>query len=158
MNHSAAKSKTLLALQLTLWIICVFHATIGAGLNVSEGFVGVAARFYGAEQTQWSPQFLYILRPLGVFMLALSVFAGAAALNPSRHRLTVYVFAAIFFIRGLQRVVFGDQITELYGIEDGRNVSNLLFFFLSGALLIVLDQFSHRGAKHEQPSTAQAAV
>ena len=158
MNDSATKSKTLLALQLTLWIVCAFHVFIGAGLNLSDAFVDTAARLYGAEQTEWNAQFLYILRPLGVFMDALSIFAGAAALNPSRHRLTIYVFAGIFIVRGAQRVLFGDQISELYGIEDGRNVTNMVFFFFSGGLLIALDQLSHRGEADGDRSTAQAAA
>ena len=158
MNNSAKESKAHLGLQLTLWIVCAFHVFTGAGLNVSDGFVDTMARFYGAEQTDWNPQFLYILRPLGVFMVALGIFAGAAAMNPSRHRMTVYVFAGIFLVRGVQRVLFGDQISELYGIEDGRNVNNLLFFFFSAGLLIVLEQLSHRGRSRGNRSAARGSA
>lgn len=154
MNDSAKRSKPLLALQLALWLICLFHLFVGAGLNVSEGFVETAAQLYGAEQTEWNPQFLYILRPLGVFMVALSVFAAAAALRPSQHRLTIYVFAGIFAVRAIQRVLFSDQISELYGIDSGRNIRNMVFFFFSAALLIVLDQLCHRGVTNGNRSHA----
>ena len=158
MSNSATKSRTLLALQVTLWTVCAFHVLMGAGLNLSSQFVDTAANLYGAEAKQWNPQFLYILRPLGVFMLALGVFAGAAAINPSGHRLTIYVFAGIFIIRALQRVAFGGQISELYGIDSSRNVTNMFFFFALAAVLVVLDQLSHRGPVGGNRATTQAAA
>ena len=145
MNDSAPKSKTSMVLQLTLWFICAFHLFTGAGLIFSEGFVETAAKMYGAEQAEWNGQFLYILRPLGVFMVALSVFAAAAAKSPAKYRLTIYVFAGIFFLRALQRILFGEEITQLFGIDSGRNTANMVFFFVFGGFLIALDQLCHKG-------------
>ncbi len=158
MNNSATQNRTLLALQVTLWTVCAFHVLVGAGLSLSSQFVDTAASLYGAEVEQWSPQFLYIVRPLGVFMLALGVFAGAAAINPFGHRLTIYVFAGIFIFRALQRVAFGTQISEAYGIASSRNVTNMIFFFVLAALLIVLDQLARRGPVGGNRATTQATA
>ncbi len=134
------KPKTVVALQAMLWMVCAFHVAMGVGLNLpGDEVVNGAARMYGAGVAEWSPQFLYILRPLGVFMLALGVFAGAAALDPLRHRLTIFVFAGIFIARALQRLMFGDEVTEIFGIDSGRNMGNMVFFVGLAAILIVLD-------------------
>lgn len=151
------KPKTLIALQATLWMVCAFHVMMGAGLNLpSEEIVNGAAKMYGAEVAEWSPQFLYILRPLGVFMVALGVLAGAAALDPLRHRLTIYVFAGIFIIRALQRLIFGDEILATFGIDSGRNIVNMIFFLSLAAVLIVLDLLTRRSSP--QPDGEVAAT
>ena len=158
MSDSIMKNNARIALQLTLWIVCAFHLVIGGGVNLSDGFVETAARMYGAEPRAWNPQFLYILRPLGVFMVALSVLAAGAARSPARHRLTIYVFAGIFFTRGLQRILFDDQLQDLFGIDRGRNFGNMIFFFFSAALLIVLDQLAHRSEpRGDSPPSRVAA-
>lgn len=138
------KPKTMIALQAVLWMVCAFHVAMGAGLNLSTDFVEPAAKIYGADVDEWSPQFLYIVRPLGVFMLALGVLAGAAALDPVKHRVTIYVFAGIFIIRALQRIVFSAEIHDTFGIAGERNIGNMIFFFALAAVLIVLDQLTHR--------------
>ena len=115
------KPKALLGLQIVMWMVCAFHVITGVGLNLSSDFVDTAAKMYGAEVTEWSPQFLYILRPLGLFMLALGVLAGAAALKPLQHRMTIYVFAGIFVVRAFHRIIFGQEISEIFGIASSRN-------------------------------------
>jgi hypothetical protein len=137
-----------------LWMVCAFHVAMGAGLIVWPDFVEPAAKMYGAEVEKWSPQFLYILRPLGVFMLALGVLAGAAALDPLKHRVTIYVFAGIFIVRALQRIVSASEIHEVFGIAAGRNIGNMIFFFALAAVLIALDQLTHHAPPaREAPAT-----
>ena len=137
-----------------MWMVCAFHVLTGAGLNLSSDFVNTAANWYGAEVTQWSPQFRYILRPLGVFMVALGVLAAVAALKPLQNRTTIYVFAGIFIVRALHRLVWGQEISDIFGIASSRNVSNMIFFFALAAVLIVLDQLAHRACVNEKLATS----
>ncbi|MCA9184176.1 MAG: hypothetical protein R3E01_29630 [Pirellulaceae bacterium] len=132
------RHKAYLGLQLLMWSVCAFHVVVGAGLNVSSGFVEPMARIYGAHQAEWSPQFLYILRPLGVFMLALGVLAGVAASNPGKYRAIIFVFAGIFIVRALQRVFLGQEISDTFGIDASRNTGNMVFFFGLAAVLLIL--------------------
>lgn len=138
------KPKALLGLQIVMWMVCAFHVITGVGLNLSSDFVDTAAKMYGAEVTEWSPQFLYILRPLGLFMLALGVLAGAAALKPLQHRTTIYAFAGIFVVRACHRIIFGQEISDVFGIASSRNMGNMVFFFALAAVVIVLDQLANR--------------
>ncbi len=136
---------SLLCLQLVMGMVCAFHVIMGICLNFSTAMVDQAARLYGAEVAEgWSPQFLYILRPLGVFMLALGVFAALAAMNPRAHRTTIYVFAGVFVVRALHRVIFSSELSEVFGIASGRNAGNIAFFLGLAAVLILLDQLVHR--------------
>ena len=63
-------------LKAFLWFICAFHIVVGIGLNVSSGFPQTMAEYYGAEVT-WTPEFLYIVKPIGAFMIAIGVMAAA---------------------------------------------------------------------------------
>jgi hypothetical protein len=146
--------KSRIALQLTMGIVCAFHLFTGLGVNVSPAFVDAAARMYGADPQGWSPEFLHILKPLGAFMMALGAAAAVTAMNPDRYRAIVYIFAGLFAVRALHRIIFSQEITEAFGIPSGRNMGNMAFFFGLAAVLVVLDQLAHRGRRSERGATA----
>ena len=72
------KFNSLALLKFFLWFSCVFHLVVGIGLNVSPAFPQVMAGYYGAE-VDFTPQFLYILKPLGAFMIMVGLVVMAAA-------------------------------------------------------------------------------
>ena len=131
------KSKITGVLQAFLWFICAFHVIVGLGLNVSSAFPQVVAEYYGA-QVSWTPELLYIVKPVGAFMLALGVLAGAAARDPLGHRSIVYGFVVLFVMRGMQRLVFQSEIGTALGIESGRNMGNAILFLLMAAALLLI--------------------
>ena len=124
-------------LQVYLWLICAFHVVTGLGVNGSQAFMETMAGWYGAK-VDFTPQFKTILHPLGAFMFILGVMAAAAAVNPLRYRAVVYGFAALFVIRGLQRVVFKQEIESAFQIEASRNLFNMAFFVAMGVTLAAL--------------------
>jgi hypothetical protein len=135
-----AKFDALRVLQVLMWGVCAFHAIIGLGLNLgSSGFIDAVARFYGADVKTLSPDFLYILRPLGAFMLALGIIAALAALEPVRYRGVIYAFAVLFVLRAFHRVLLGEEAEQLFGISAARNAFQMVFFFALAAALVALD-------------------
>jgi hypothetical protein len=138
-----------LVLQLLMWIVAGFHIVTGLGLNLSRGFVETMATFYGANVEEWSPQFLYILYPLGAFMLALGAMAVLPALWPGKYRPIVWIFAGLFAIRATHRLVLGEISEGVFGIDHQRTMVNMAFFYGLAACLIVADQLAHRGAAAE---------
>jgi hypothetical protein len=126
-------------------MVAAFHLVVGIGLNVSPRFAPVMADLYGAHVEQWSPQFLYILRPLGAFMLALGLIAAATVRYPREMRPVVYALAVLFVIRALHRLLDGPTITEVFGISSGRNLGNMVFFFGLAAALVLTDLWVQRG-------------
>ena len=131
------KSKSHLALQILLWCICAFNVGIGFGLNISADFPQLVAGYYGAE-VAWTPAFLYIIKPLGAFMIAIGVLVGVAARNPLEHAAIIYSVALLFFLRGLQRLVFLEEIIAAVNIDTARNIGNAIFFMALAVILVVL--------------------
>lgn len=132
-------------LQVLMWGVCLTHVFIGAGLNLSaDGMVASMASSYGAEAAEWSTELLYIVKPLGAFMLVLGLLAGAAAVNPRRHAVIVYGFAVLFVIRALQRIFFSQDILDTFGISQGRNLGNAIFFLVLAVVVIVLERMTRR--------------
>jgi hypothetical protein len=134
-------------LRVMLVMVAVFHLVVGVGLNVVSGFVPIMANLYGAHVAQWSPQFLYIMRPLGAFMLVLGLIAAAAAWRPRELRPVVYACALLFTIRALHRLIDGSTITDVFGIPASRNAGNMVFFFGLAAVLVLADLWAQRGRK-----------
>ena len=95
-----------------------------------------ATRFTGVRD--WTPQFTYILKPLGAFMLTVGLLAGIAAADPVRHAAVVYAVAVLFVIRSAQRVVFADETLRAFGITLARDVAVASFFLALALALVVL--------------------
>jgi hypothetical protein len=134
------QSSAFRVLQIYLWFICAFHVVTGLGVNCSQPFMETMASGYGAK-VSFTPQFVAILHPLGAFMFVLGLMAAAAALNPLQNRAVVYGFAALFVIRGLQRIVFKQQIEDAFQIEPSRNLINMVLFLTMGIVLAALQRY-----------------
>jgi hypothetical protein len=139
------KSKTVVVLQVLLLLIGIFNATLGIGLNVSPGFPHLVEQYYGAT-VEFTPALLYLVKPIGAFMLTVGIMAIAAARDPLRHSAIVYGLVLLFVVRGFQRFVFQDEIARSVGIEASRNIGNGIFFLLLGVALFVLYRMSNSPA------------
>lgn len=131
------KVNSLAVLRFFLWFACAFHLVVGVGLNLSPSFPQIMAGYYGAE-VNFTPQFLYILKPLGAFMIMVGLVLVAAARDPLKHGVIVYALVALLALRGLQRFVFADTIVGDLAIESSRNMVNGIVFLLLAASFAVL--------------------
>ncbi len=138
------KSTSFKFLQAFLWFVCVFHLMVGIGLNVSSRFPEILASYYGA-QVDWTPQFAYILKPLGAFMFVLGVLAAVAARNPLKNTMIVYGFVILFAARAVQRFMFREEIYEALAIAPGRNMTAMVLFFVLAASLFALYRLAEKG-------------
>jgi hypothetical protein len=125
-------------LQLHLAFIALFHVAIGVGLNVTPEFIPIVAKSYGAERVEVTDQLLVLVKPIGAFMFTLGVMAAVAAVRPLRYRAVIFSFAGLFFIRAMQRVLWGHEQTAAFGIPRERIIGNMVFFFLMSAVLVGL--------------------
>ena len=124
-------------LRLYLWFIAAFHLFVGLSVNFSPSLTRAIAAGYGAT-VEWTPQFTYILKPLGAFMIALGMLAAVAARDPIRYSAAVIVFVGLFALRALHRIIFGDLITSAFDIDGGKNTLNMIIMFAQAALLYAL--------------------
>ena len=124
-------------LKAYLWFIAAFHIGVGLAVNVSRRLTEAIAAGYGAD-VDWTPQFRYIIKPLGAFMIILGVLAAVAARDPRRYAAVVLGFASLFALRALQRAIFATEITSAFAISPGRNTLNLVVFVIQAAVLYLL--------------------
>ncbi|MBT8078228.1 MAG: hypothetical protein KJO31_06605 [Gammaproteobacteria bacterium] len=137
------KTKVAAGLTVFLWFVCAFHVVVGLGVNLSDEFPQAMARYYGA-QISWTPEFAYIVKPLGAFMIALGFMAGMAARDPFGHPEIVYGFVLLFAMRGLQRLAFQGEIETALNIASTRNMGNAVAFLLLATVLFVLYRAARR--------------
>lgn len=131
------QSTSLRVLKAYMWFIALFHLVVGIALNVSPGMTRSIAAAYGAT-VDWTPQFAYILHPLGAFMIALGLMAIAAARDPHRYQWVVLGFVALFAMRALQRLVFAGVLSSGFGIPTTRNTANMVIFAVQAVLVYAL--------------------
>ena len=124
-------------LKAYLWLIAIFHLFVGLAVNLSDGFTKMIAAGYGAT-VDWTPQFTYILHPLGAFMIVLGFLAAVAARDPERYDAVIFGFIGLFVIRSLHRVVFGAVLTTAFGISASRNTFTMVFMAAQAILLFLL--------------------
>ena len=124
-------------LKAYLWFIALFHVFVGVAVNISPAFTQMIARGYGAT-VDWTPQFTYILHPLGAFMIVLGLLAGAAAREPERYEGVILGFVVLFAIRALHRVVYAGVLSQAFGISSSRNTTNMIIFAVQAVALFLL--------------------
>ena len=131
------QSTSLRVLKAYLWFIALFHLVVGLAVNVSPALTRAIAAAYGAT-VDWTPQFVYILHPLGAFMIALGLMAIAAAHDPHRYNWVVFGFIALFAIRALHRLIFAGVLSSAFSISPSRNMLNMVVFAVLAILLFGL--------------------
>ena len=138
-------------LKAYLWFIAIFHLFVGVAVNVSPAFTQMIARGYGAT-VDWTPQFTYILHPLGAFMIVLGLLAGAAAREPERYEGVILGFVVLFVIRALHRLVYGGVLTQAFGISRSRNTANMIVFLAQAILLFFLWRAARTRSRYVAPA------
>ena len=134
--------------------MCAFHVLVGLSLNVDLGLKEwVGGTLYNA-QVDWSDgQFAYIMKPLGAFMIALGVMAAMAARDPLGNRPIILGFAVLFTMRGLQRLLFMNEIESVFAIPSSRSLLQMVVM-LSLALALVLLLRAASAGGSSRPMTA----
>jgi hypothetical protein len=126
-----------LLVRLLLAWICAGHVITGlAALISDERGLQFGALLYGAVFDP-SPQFLYIIRPLGVYILALAYLQAMAVRDPWRYRAVIDVTLAVFAARQVQRYLFSEEIQATFGMSGDQHILRSLYFLLLAALLLV---------------------
>lgn len=108
-------------------------------LNVDIGLrEWVGSSLYNA-QVDWSDgQFAYIMKPLGAFMMALGLMAAMAARNPLGNRSIIIGFAVLFTMRGLQRLLYMQEIERVFAIPSSRSLVQMVVMLALALGLVLL--------------------
>lgn len=145
------------ALQGLMWFVSLSHLAMGLSLLGPRSVLEQVASLYGAT-VSWSPQFEYILRPIGAFMIGLGIAGCAAALDPRRYRVVVVGFIVVLGLRVVQRIMYAGTIESAFGIASTRNVLNASLFGVLALLLLALLVMSARAGAGSSARTASSTV
>ena len=127
----------LLVLRLVLLLVCTTQVLIGLGIMIGNaGILEFFAQSYGANRVPTEPEFLYILKPLGAYMVTIGFLAGAAFLDPQRCKIAIDGVVFLLVLRVLQRFVFGGQAQQAFGISTSQLVFQSLFFLAIAVALL----------------------
>jgi hypothetical protein len=135
--------------------VCAFHVFVGLSLNLDLGLKEwVGSSLYNAT-VDWSDgQFLYIMKPLGAFMIALGIMAAMAARNPLGHRSIIIGFAILFTMRGLQRLLYMSEIESVFAIPASRSMVQMVVMLSLAAGLLLLLRAASGGTARQALNTA----
>jgi hypothetical protein len=140
-----------LLVRLIMAWICAGHVITGlAALISDERGLQVGALLYGAEFDP-TPQFLYIIRPLGVYILALAYLQAMAVRDPWRYRAVIDATLAVFAARQVQRYFFSADIQSIFGISGEQHLLRSLYFLLLALVLLVARLRLGRDAPQDRP-------
>jgi hypothetical protein len=135
--------------------VCAFHVFVGLSLNLDLGLKEwVGSSLYNAT-VDWSDgQFLYIMKPLGAFMIALGIMAAMAARNPLGHRSIIIGFAILFTMRGLQRLLYMSEIESVFAIPASQSMVQMVVMLSLAAGLLLLLRAASGGTARQALNTA----
>ena len=126
-----------LLVRLIMAWICTGHVITGlAALISNKRGLQIGALLYGAR-FEPTPQFRYIIRPLGVYILALAYLQAMAVRDPWRYRAVIDATLAVFAARQVQRYFFSSQIQSIFGISGQQHLLRSLYFLLLALALLV---------------------
>src|SRR5687768_9015681 len=110
----------MLARVMLVWV-ALGHIITGLPLLFSgEGGMRIAQRMYGAS-FEPDTQALYLVRPLGVYLLAMGIIQLRAAMDPWRMRAVIDVTILIFVLRQIQRIFWAPAMFETFGLTPARH-------------------------------------
>lgn len=124
-------------LYTVLGITCLYHLGIGVVSCLSpETTLQVGAYFYGVHADGLSPQFVYMLKALGMYALFTGALLVLALREPERFRWIILACVGLLVMRATSRVLFFDALHDAFGISWGRNLINVVVLMSQAGLLL----------------------
>lgn len=132
-------------LKVLIWFIAVYQLTVGLALLVSPASAQLIVAWYGAT-VNWTPEFTFMLKPLGAYMLMTGLIAWGTARAPVPHPMITYAFAALFVINAAYRVVHFEAVRAAFGIPPRHLIVQIVTLVALAAGCLFLQRAVQRGA------------
>jgi hypothetical protein len=116
----------------------VYHLVMGV-LGIWSGATAArAAQVLWHAQVTVDPQFSYLAKFLGAYVIAFGVMLLFVARDPVRYGPLVYVAALLGAIRIAERLIFANELKEAFGIGLDRTiVTAVIVLALNGGLILL---------------------
>jgi hypothetical protein len=132
------RKATPMVLKLVLYSIALYHLGMGLGALLSERV---------AEQLAWSvfgirlklaPQASYLVKLLGVYVIAFGLVVCVAAQAPERNPALLQIIVLLYALRIANKVGHQELYKEAFQATDQRILTDVLMLaFFGGAVLLL---------------------
>jgi hypothetical protein len=127
---------------LSLYVFAGYHFLVGVPSVLSLAWLRrVGSFFYKLKIAEHpDPQFEYVLKPLGLYAVFVSLvtFMIASEAPLSLQRCYLLICAFLLIARGLCRLTYRDLFVRAFGTTPARNRGNAMLTFALGAWFIAL--------------------
>jgi hypothetical protein len=128
--------KKYVALRGVVWLVCLYHISLGVTLNCSvKCMTWVATNALGATKMP-DASALFLARMLGTYLIVFGVGMGLAAWNPVKNRALLTLGAMLVILRTVQRLLQAGDLQEALGISAGSNWATITALLVFAAVLV----------------------
>jgi hypothetical protein len=125
----------------------VYHIFMGLAGIVSGQTAATGARILWNATVTVDPQFTYLAKFLGAYVIAFGVMMLAIAKDPVRYGPLVYVAALLGAIRIVERLVFASDLQQAFGIGLDRTIATAIIVAALNVGLILLKPRESTGVR-----------
>ena len=108
-------------LKAVVWLVCIYHVTLGLVLNAPVGLISSTLTHCLGATKMPDASALFSARMLGTYMLAFGISMGIAAWNPVKNRALLSVGVILVSGRALQRLLQADDLNQALGVSSSTN-------------------------------------
>jgi hypothetical protein len=120
-----------------LWFVTIYQFVMGFLLLMPPAAAQLVVSWYGAS-VDWTPQFTFILKPLGAYMIMTGLIAAAAARADVPHPAITSSLAVLFGINALYRILRFEYVRTTFGISSAHLTLQIVVLLgLAGALMFL---------------------
>jgi hypothetical protein len=127
-----------IALQVVLWMICLYHVFLGVCGFLSEELAARLADIVFSIKLEPTPQISYLAKLLGIYAVVFGLMTAIAALAPERHPMLLKLVILLYVLRVLNKVVFSALFAQAFAVPAARtwiDIAMLCAFGLAVAFL-----------------------
>lgn len=110
-----------------LWLICLYHVTIGVAAFLPPENVKAAAGAILGLRLSDEPALYQVIKSFGVYAGVFGVMMGLAAYDPVKNRAMITAGVILFAIRVGQRLTSLDALEQAFGVSETRNLGTVAF-------------------------------
>ena len=126
-----------------LWFIAAYQFVVGALLMLTPDLSQLVVGLYGSN-VQVTPQFAFILKPLGAYMLMTGLIAAGAARAEVPHPSIVAALVVLFAMNVLYRIGTFQYVQDTFGIPQWHLIGQIVILSAIGIALALLSRTAMR--------------
>lgn len=125
-------------LRIALTVAAIPPIGFGVAAMIDARHVQSIIRLFSGALATPTPELNYLLKPLGIYLIAFGLMLLVAMMDPVRHRTLITLGSLVLLARGLQRLSLGSELNRLFHISAEVNFSHGAYLLLMAGILLVL--------------------